>query len=86
MRAVIEIPEADWDKLEPYKDRLLELLLLGLSQARIQEALLLYQRGAASLGRAAELAGVKKQEFIRYARIMGVQPLWDPKMVEEETG
>ncbi|MEN3000848.1 MAG: UPF0175 family protein [Armatimonadota bacterium] len=86
MKAVIEIPEADWDKLEPYKDRLLELLLLGLSQARIHEALLLYQRGAASLGRAAELAGVKKQEFIRYARIMGVQPLWDPEMVEEETG
>jgi predicted HTH domain antitoxin len=84
MKRVIEIPDAYWDKLEPYKDRLLELLLLGLSQARLQEALLLYQRGAASVGRAAELAGLKREEFIRYARIMGVQPRWDAQMVEEE--
>ena len=50
----VEIPDQKMAELEAYKDRLGELLLLGLSQVKIQEALLLYQRGLISIGRAAE--------------------------------
>jgi predicted HTH domain antitoxin len=62
------------------------LLLLGLSQVKTQEALLLYQRGVVSFGRAAELAGFSEPELARQARAFGVQPRWAEKMVEEEVG
>ena len=38
----VEIPDERMPDLEAYKDRLGELLLLGLSQMKIQEALMLY--------------------------------------------
>lgn len=40
-KTVVEIPDERVPELEPYKERLGELLLLGLSQLKIQEALLL---------------------------------------------
>lgn len=84
-KTIIEISDDKLAELEPYKDRLGELLLLGLSQVKIQEVLLLYQRGLMSFGRAAELAGLSEQEMIRQARAFGVFPRWSEKMAEEET-
>jgi predicted HTH domain antitoxin len=81
---VIDISDEKVAELEPYKDRLGELLLLCLSQIKIQEALLLYQRGLVSFGRAAELARLSEQEMIRQARAFGVVPRWSEKMAEEE--
>jgi predicted HTH domain antitoxin len=83
-KTVIDISDDKLSELEPYKDRLGELLLLGLSQIKIQEVLLLYQRGLLSFGRAAELAGLSEQEMIRQARAFGVVPRWSEKMAEEE--
>jgi hypothetical protein len=83
-KTVIDISDDKLAELEPYKDRLAELLLLGLSQAKIQEVLLLYQRGLVSFGRASELAGLSEQEMIRQARAFGVVPRWSEKMAEEE--
>jgi predicted HTH domain antitoxin len=83
-KTVVEIPDERVPELEPYKERLGELLLLGLSQLKIQEALLLYQRGAVSFGRAAELAATSQQELIQHARALGVSPSWTEQMVEEE--
>ena len=83
-KTIIEIPDERLAELEAYKDRLGELLLLGLSQVRIQEAILLYQRGVISLGRAAELAGITEQEMIRQARALGISPYWTSKILEEE--
>jgi len=83
-KATIEISDDKLAELEPYKDRLGELLLLGLSQVKIQEFLLLYQRGLVSFGRAAELAGLTQQEMIRQARAFGVFPRWSEKTAEEE--
>lgn len=83
-KTMIEIPDERLQELEAYKDRLGELLLLGLSQIKILEALLLYQRGLVSFGRAAELAGLSEQEMMRQARAFGVYPRWTEKMVEEE--
>lgn len=84
-KTVIDISDEKLAELEPYKDRLGELLLLGLSQIKIQEVLVLYQRGLVSFGRAAELAGLTEQEMVRHARAFGVYPLWSKKMAEEET-
>ena len=83
-KTVIEIPDERLPELEAYKERLGELLLLGLSQVKIQEAILLYQRGVISLGRAAELAGLTEQEMIRHSRALGVIPRWTERMLEEE--
>jgi hypothetical protein len=83
-KTIIEISDEKLVELEPYKDRLAELLLLGLSQIKIQEVLLLYQRGLVSFGRAAELAGVSEQEMVRQARAFGVFPRWSEKVAEEE--
>ncbi len=83
-KTVVEIPDERLPELEAYKERLGELLLLGLSQVKIQEAILLYQRGVISLGRAAELAGLTEQEMVRHARALGLAPHWTERMLEEE--
>lgn len=72
------------EKLQPYRDKLPELLMLGLQQLKIQEALLLYSRGLVSFGKAAELANLTDKEMVRQARASGVQPLWREEMVQEE--
>lgn len=80
----VTIPD-DWlPELEPYRDRLAELLLLGLSQMRLQEALLVYQRGLVSFGRAAELARLSEPELARHATALGIAPRYDEQMVGEE--
>ncbi|MDE2799558.1 MAG: UPF0175 family protein [Gemmatimonadota bacterium] len=83
-RTMVEIPDHKMVELEAYKDRLGELLLLGLSQVKIQEALLLYKRGLVSIGRAAELAGLTEREMTHQARAVGIQPRWNETQVQEE--
>ncbi|HKZ68842.1 MAG TPA: UPF0175 family protein [Anaerolineales bacterium] len=67
-----------------YEGRLREIILLGILQLKTQEALALYSKGLVSLVRAAEMAGVSRQEMIRQARAARVQPRWSDKMVEAE--
>lgn len=81
---VIEIPAELAEEFKPYQNSLREVLLLGLLQLKVQEALLLYRRGLVSFERAAELAGLSRQEMIRQARAFGVQPRWSERMVREE--
>jgi predicted HTH domain antitoxin len=83
-KALVEIPDRFADALEPYRDRLGELLALGLTQVRIQEALLFYGRGIVSFGRAAELSGVSEDELTAHARAHGVAPRWSEEMAIEE--
>ena len=80
----VEIPTERLGEIEKYKDRLGELLLLGLTQVKIQESLYMYKRGLVSFGRAAELAGLPQEEMMRQARAHGIEPRWSEKMVEEE--
>ncbi|NCO43820.1 MAG: antitoxin [Armatimonadetes bacterium CG_4_10_14_3_um_filter_66_18] len=82
--ATVSFPVDRLQELEPYSDRLGELLLLGLSQVRVQEAMMLYRRGLVSFGRSAELAGVSEQDMSRHMRAAGLHPHWDETMVEEE--
>ena len=83
-KTMVEIPDHKMAELEAYKDRLGDLLLLGLSQIKIQEALLLYKRGVISIGRAAELVGSTEQEMVNQARAFGIQPRWNETQVQEE--
>ncbi|NOX61608.1 MAG: antitoxin [Chloroflexi bacterium] len=81
---VIELPDDVARQIKPYEDRLQEMVLLGLSQIKAQEALLLYSRGLISFARAAELAGMSYSEMVRQARALGIQPRWSEQMAEEE--
>jgi hypothetical protein len=83
-KATVVIPDERLAELEVYKDKWGELLLLGLSQVKIQEALLLYKRGLVSLGRAAEMAGLTEKDMIRQALAAGIEPTWSASQVEEE--
>jgi predicted HTH domain antitoxin len=83
-KTTVEIPDERLAELEAYKEKLGELLLLGLSQVKIHEALLLYKRGLVSLGRAAELSGISERDMIRQARAVGIEPAWSASQVEEE--
>lgn len=82
--AVVHIPDELLPELAPYQERYGELLLLGLAQLRLQEALLLYERGAVSFGRAAELARLSEHELARQAAAAGVVPRSDAAMLAEE--
>jgi predicted HTH domain antitoxin len=83
-RLVIELPDDIARQVKPYEDRLQEMVLLGLSQLKSQEALLLYSRGVISFARAVELAGLSRMEMIRQARALGIEPGWSEQMVAEE--
>jgi predicted HTH domain antitoxin len=83
-QVIIELPEDLARQVGPYQGRLQELVLLGLSQLKAQEALTLYTRGIVSFARAAEIAGLSRPEMIRQARAFGIRPRWSEQMVEEE--
>ena len=83
-RVEITVPDDLADTLQPYADRLGELLRLGLQQAKINDALLFYRRGDVSLARAAELADLSREEMIRHARAAGIEPRWSETMLHEE--
>jgi predicted HTH domain antitoxin len=83
-KATVEIPDEKFAELGKYKDRWGELLLLGLTQMKIEEALVLYQKGVISFGRSADLAGLSQHDMMRQARARGIEPRWSEAMVEEE--
>ena len=83
-KVVIEIPDELVAEFKQYKDMLREVLILGLFQLKAQQALTLYSRGVVSLARAAELAGLSRQDMIRQARALGIQPRWSDSMAQAE--
>ncbi|MDZ7760811.1 MAG: UPF0175 family protein [Desulfovermiculus sp.] len=83
-KAMVEIPDERYAELDKYKDKFTELLLLGLSQMKIEEALVLYQKGLVSFARGSELAGISQDEMMKQATARGIKPLWSDKMIEEE--
>ena len=82
----LEIPDELAKELQIDQSRLKELVMLGFSQLKIQEALVLYKRGLVSFGRAAEIAGISEREMIRHARANAIRPRWDDEMLREELG
>ena len=80
----LELPDDVADDAARFAGRSREIFLLGLSQMKIHEALLLYSRGAVSLARAAELAEVSRDELVLQARARGIEPQWSEEMLAEE--
>ena len=83
-QVMIELSDDMAQQVGSYHGRLEELVALGLTQLKVQEALTLYTRGIVSIARAAEIAGLPLREMIRQARVAGVEPLWSEEMVAEE--
>ena len=81
-QVMIELPEDLARQVGLYQGRLQELVLLGLSQLKTQEALMLYARGIATFARAGEIAGLSGPEMIRQARGFGIRPRWSEQMVD----
>jgi predicted HTH domain antitoxin len=80
----IEIPDDLVREYEQHQDKLREVILLGLRQLKLNEALLLYRRGLVSFERAAELAGLSIAEMARQARAGGFEPRWSDEMLQDE--
>lgn len=83
-RITLVLPDDLSTEIEPYRDRLDELLRLGLRELRKAESLVLLRAGAVSIGKAARLAGVPLREMIQYALAHGVRPPIDEEMIREE--
>lgn len=83
-KITLEIPDELVEELERFGDRSREIFLLGLSQLKIQEALLLYERGVVSFARGAELADVSRDVFALQARARGLDPRWTEDTLDEE--
>jgi hypothetical protein len=83
-QVMIELPEDLARQSGPYQGRHQELMLLGLSQLKAQEALMLYSSMSVSFARAAEIAGLSRPEMIRQTRAFGIRPRWSEQMVGEE--
>lgn len=81
---MIELSDDMARQVSPYQGRIEELVALGLTQIKVQEALTLYARGVVSIARAAEIAGLPLWEMVRQARVAGVEPRWSEAMVAEE--
>lgn len=59
---------------------------LGLTQLKIDQALRLYKQGGMSIGYAAQLAGIPRQEMFRQARVRGIEPSFSEQTLREELG
>lgn len=83
-RLTVDIPDDLALELHQYQDRIREVLALGLLQIKAHEALALYARGVVSLERAAEIAGLSRQEMVHQARAQDIQPRWTEEMAQAE--
>ena len=82
----LEIPEdifKDVDIKDP--SQIEEILRIGIKQMKIEKALHSYKEGKISIAKAAELAHISLSEMMMQASARGLNPLYDKKMVEEET-
>lgn len=80
----VDIPEELIHDFDGHRDQLREVILLGLRQLKINETLFLYKQGIVSFGRAAELAGLSRQDMTQQARAAGIEPRWSDEMLRAE--
>ena len=80
----IEVPNQLSEELAAYKGNLVELLVLGLRQVKMQQALSLFRECGISLWRAARMADVSLREMTQYAVSQGLRATCDDQTMEEE--
>lgn len=83
---IIEIPEKFVKDIKLNNRTLKDALKRGLLQIKIDNILKKYQRGEMSLGYAAKVIGVSKQEMIRQAYARGINPSLSEDTFREEIG
>lgn len=84
-KITVEISE-DFLKDIPLKDKevIRHIFELGLTQLKVEVALRRYREGGMSLGYAARLAGITKQEMILQAKARGLMPRFSEQTLREE--
>jgi hypothetical protein len=80
----IEVPKQLSDELAAYEGNLVELLVLGLCQVKMQQGLSLFREGGISLYRAARMVDVSLREMTQYAVAQGLRATCDDQTLEEE--
>jgi predicted HTH domain antitoxin len=80
----IDVPDDLAGELEPYRGRLVELLIRGLHQTKLEEALGLYIGAEMSFARAVELAGVSRHDLESLALARGIRPRWSEETARQE--
>lgn len=80
----ITVPDELSAQLEPYRDRLGDLLGIALRELQMGQALALFQKGGISLWRAASVAGVSRREMAQFAVAHGVRAPIDEQSLQEE--
>lgn len=80
----IDVPDELSVQLEPYRERLGDLLVLALREVKMGQGLALFQQGRVTLWKAARTAGVSLREMAQYAVAHGVRAAADEEMVQEE--
>lgn len=71
-------------QLGPYRDKLDELIRIGLREVKKEQSLALYKKGGISLWRAARLASVSLREMAEYAAAQGLRATTDEETIAEE--
>ena len=82
-QVVLELTDDLARQIGSYQGRLQELVLLGLSQLKAQEALALHTAGSSPLP-ARPRSPVSRPEMSRQAYASGIRPRWSEQIVEEE--
>ena len=67
-------------------DYLHQALARGARDLRMEESLKLLRRGSVTLGRAAELADVTREEMALFAKSRGLEPTASDQTIREEVG
>jgi predicted HTH domain antitoxin len=80
----LTIPDELSAQLEPYHENLDELLRIGLTEVKKEQALTLFKKGNISLWKAARFAGVSLREMTDYAVAQGLRATIDEESVKEE--
>ena len=71
-------------QLVPYQDKLDEVLRIGLTEIKKNQALALFRKGNISLWRAGRLAGVSLREMTEFAVAQGLRAVVDEETEKEE--
>ncbi len=83
MKMMVELPK---EAEELSEGEIEQLFLIGLSEMRIEKALIVLRKGNISIWKAAKIAGLSLREMIEEARRRGVEPRVTDEMIKEIKG
>jgi len=81
---ILRLPGQLVEQMPKNSEEQREVILLGLQQLRVKQALEQYRRGDCTLAYAAQEAGITLREMIPLAYAHGLTPHVDPSLLEGE--